>query len=74
MPIYEYVCETCNRKFDALRSMKEADNPIPCKKCESLKTHRILSTCYTHGSQLTHSSSGGGCGGCSGGSCSSCRN
>jgi len=73
MPIYEYVCEECGKKFDALRSMKDADAAIGCKSCASLKTHRVLSVCYAHGDQQRSSSSGGGCSGCSGGSCSSCR-
>ena len=32
MPVYEYVCKNCGHKFDALRSMKEADAPIHCDK------------------------------------------
>lgn len=32
MPIYEYVCEKCNTKFEEL--VKNADSPNPsCSKC-----------------------------------------
>ena len=31
MPIYEYECLTCSTKFEALRSMKDADAEIACK-------------------------------------------
>ncbi len=34
MPIYEYVCKTCDHHFKSLRSMKDADSPITCRKCE----------------------------------------
>lgn len=73
MPLYEYQCEECGKIFEVLRSMKDADTAINCKKCESRKTHRVLSTCYAHGVQQPTSISSGGCSGCSGGSCSSCR-
>ncbi len=73
MPIYEYVCKACGHHFESLRSMKDADRPINCRKCESSETKRALSVCYaqTDGRSVTHSS-GGGCSGCSGGSCASC--
>lgn len=72
MPIYEYICDDCGKKFDALRSIKESDAPIACKYCFSPKTHRALSVFYAScdGRSVTHSE--GGCGNCSGGSCSGC--
>ncbi len=73
MPIYEYECEKCGKKFDALRSMKDADAPIACKNCQSNSTHRKLSKCYSHSDTGSSSSSGGGCAGCSSGSCSTCH-
>lgn len=75
MPLYEYSCQSCGSKFDAIRSMKDADAPVPCVHCNSHQTKRQLSVCYSHSSGGTSSntSSGGGCGGCSGGSCGSCH-
>ncbi len=73
MPIYEYVCKTCDHHFESLRPMKDADSPIACRKCESSDTRRAISVCYAQSdgrSVTTHS--GGGCSGCSGGSCASC--
>lgn len=75
MPIYEYQCEKCHTKFEAIRSMKDADAEIACKSCQSNKTKRALSLCYSKSdghSTSTSSSHSGGCGGCSGGSCGSC--
>lgn len=73
MPIYEYECTDCHVRFEALRSMGDADKPIMCKTCQGEKTHRVLSLCYSHGDSGTGSSSHSGCGSCSGGNCSNCR-
>ncbi len=75
MPIYEYQCQKCNTKFEALRAMKDADVEIACKTCQSTDTKRALSLCYSSSDGRSGGSSsggGGGCGGCSGGSCGSC--
>lgn len=73
MPLYEYVCQDCGQRFDALRSMKDADKPIQCRSCRSEHTTRALSVFYaaSEGRSVT-ASGGGGCSGCAGGSCSSC--
>ena len=40
MPLYEYTCLTCDKKFDMLRSYKDADSPIACVSCLSIDTKR----------------------------------
>jgi len=72
MPIYEYKCRECGTRFEALRSMKDADASIGCQQCASSNTVRVLSTCYSRSGGTTSRSSTSGCAGCSGGSCSSC--
>ena len=74
MPIYEYVCQDCNTKFDALRSIRDADTPITCTHCQSQKTSRMISVFFAQSSNgaITKSSNGGGCAGCSSGSCAAC--
>ena len=72
MPIYEYLCSNCDSKFEALRTMKDADAVIECKKCGSNETRRMLSVCQTHVPGSASKTSSGGCAGCSGGSCASC--
>lgn len=72
MPIYEYQCTECQLKFEALRSMKDADVIIKCRNCGSEQTRRLLSVCQTHVTGGDSASRGGGCSGCSGGSCGSC--
>jgi len=73
MPIYEYICKDCGARFEMIRSIKDADNSIPCKSCHGDQTQRALSVFYAQsGSQIIAGGSGG-CAGCSGGSCSSCN-
>ena len=72
MPIYEYVCQDCGARFEALRAMKDADQPITCKKCYGPRTNRALSlfNATSGGQTVTHAN--GGCGGCAGDTCASC--
>lgn len=73
MPLYEYICLDCAEKFDALRSINDADKPFPCPRCASASTRRTLSVFAAHceGKILTGNSSSG-CSSCAGGNCSSC--
>ncbi|NTW44413.1 MAG: zinc ribbon domain-containing protein [Anaerolineaceae bacterium] len=72
MPIYEYRCQDCEVVFEALRSIKDSDSPINCKKCQSMNTHRVQSACFSKVSGSSSSASSSGCTGCNGGSCSGC--
>ncbi len=77
MPIYEYICNNCNHKFEAVRSFSQADAPIKCDFCGGEDTHRTVSKCWAIGNggnmHLETTVSGGGCAGCSGGNCSHCH-
>ncbi len=33
MPIYEYVCQDCEKVFETIRPMSQSDAPIPCALC-----------------------------------------
>jgi len=72
MPLYEYYCSECNTKFDALRAMSKADDPIPCVKCESLHTSRVISlfAAFSNGTAVV--GTGGGCATCGTHACSTC--
>lgn len=73
MPIYEYRCEACERRFEVLTSFAERERVKPCPTCESLKTHVLVSSFAAVGggtdfsSSLPMAPSSGG--GCCGGSC-----
>ena len=72
MPIYEYRCEACERKFEVLTSFAERDRPHACPSCESVRTRVQVSSFAAIGGEGEFSStlpmapSGGGC---CGGSC-----
>ena len=72
MPIYEYVCMSCESHFEEL---VRHDEVPPCPECGSTKSKKQFSVFAMHGASQTHgasqqpsfgSSSGGGC---CGGSC-----
>jgi len=35
VPIYEYVCDACNLRFEKLRPMSAAGQPLACPQCGS---------------------------------------
>ncbi|MCD6352004.1 MAG: zinc ribbon domain-containing protein [Armatimonadetes bacterium] len=43
MPLYEYECSKCGRRFELLRPRSEARQPAQCPFCGSKKTRRVLS-------------------------------
>ena len=74
MPIYEYLCQDCGTRFEILRSIKDADNPILCKSCQGEHTQRAVSVFFAQsGSQIIAGGNTSGCAGCTSGSCSSCN-
>ena len=70
MPIYEYVCATCEYKFDTLQAM---DAPgADCPRCSQPARKAIsLFSAVTAGGD-GEMGSVAGMGGCSSGACSSC--
>ena len=72
MPIYEYLCNSCNEEFEELVFGDEAP---PCPHCESGKTSKLMSRpCYhmAGGNGYVPSSGGSACAGCPGGNCATC--
>ncbi len=45
MPVYEYYCERCDKRFEALRPMREAGEPVPCPTC-GREGRRIMPTSF----------------------------
>ena len=77
MPIYEYVCADCKARFETMRSMSKADEPIDCTCCHGSHTKRALSMFAASskgagGESVQMGGSGGGCSSCAGHSCTSC--
>jgi putative FmdB family regulatory protein len=42
MPLYEYLCEDCERSFERLSSFAGADD-VRCPQCDGSHTRRLLS-------------------------------
>ena len=42
MPLYEYLCRTCDTRFEARREMAAASDPMPCPDGHD-DTRRLLS-------------------------------
>jgi putative FmdB family regulatory protein len=45
MPLYEYYCETCDKVFEALRSVRQSEEPAPCPSC-GVDADRIMPTTF----------------------------
>ena len=68
MPIYEYVCMSCESHFEELVGISEPDPS--CPDCGHRKVARQLSHSFAaHGGSAQPSYGGGGC---CGGACGSC--
>lgn len=66
MPIYEYVCDHCERAFE--RYVRSWNEPVVCPSCQGKSLSRQLSTfAVSGGAAGGPRSAGGGC--CGGGSC-----
>ena len=74
MPVYEYYCPSCPTKFEKLRPMAAADEPVRCAAGHE-NAQRLISVFArtTRGSgveELSMSNGGGGC--CGGGGGCAC--
>lgn len=45
MPLYEYYCEACDSVFEALRSVRQSEDPAACPKCGG-DADRIMPTTF----------------------------
>jgi putative FmdB family regulatory protein len=65
MPVYEYLCRTCDTRFEARRPMREASTPIDCPDGHQ-DTTRLLSifASVSHGAAAPAPPAAGGGAGC----------
>jgi putative FmdB family regulatory protein len=47
MPIYEYVCSTCDEKFELRRGITDSDSEVKCPRCGAENPRRVISTFST---------------------------
>lgn len=43
MPLYEYKCRKCSRKFEKLRGMFDNDEDVKCPECGGKAPERVFS-------------------------------
>ncbi|MGB8129020.1 MAG: FmdB family zinc ribbon protein [Candidatus Angelobacter sp.] len=62
MPIFEYVCQQCSHRFEAIVMSKQK---VACPKCESKRLNQQLSS-FAVGSEKSRAAApvGGPCGSC----------
>lgn len=76
MPIYEYYCGDCHIKFDALRPMSQADDPIVCSRCQGTNTSRAISlfaaVSVSESGESRSIAGGSNCSTCAATTCASC--
>ncbi|MCX7668904.1 MAG: zinc ribbon domain-containing protein [Anaerolineae bacterium] len=77
MPLYEYRCANCDTRFEVLRPMSQADDPVACPYCAELTGRRLISLFAAVGKDASGNSrlvagSASSCGSCAGGHCSTC--
>jgi len=46
MPIYEYICDSCIKKVDLIRPIRDRDKPVICPNCVS-RMRRAMSN-FSH--------------------------
>ena len=43
MPLYEYVCKKCQKKFSEVLTIKEHDaKKVRCRKCQSADLEKVI--------------------------------
>jgi len=58
MPLYEYECLSCGRRFEVRRGIEESDSEIECPGCGAEHPHRVFSSFATGSSGVGCSPSG----------------
>lgn len=70
MPVYEFRCEKCGEKYEALCRMGEGASSQVCPNCGSKEVKKLFSRFRAMGTDGGGKSS---CSSCSSTSCSTCR-
>jgi len=73
MPIYEYACLDCGEKFEALRSIQDADTTIACVQCEGEHTSRQIAVFFAKSGGRVVAGGNSTCTTCSRNSCATCN-
>lgn len=73
MPVYEYQCGDCEKKFDLFVPQRISTEGVVCRMCHSTNVRKLISTFASIGAESEASFGGSemasGGGGCCGGGC-----
>jgi len=72
MPIYEFICENCQNRFELLTKIND-QNKITCPQCQSDRVKKLVSSFGIGGESSRLKGSSGSCSSCSSSSCSTCK-
>jgi putative FmdB family regulatory protein len=74
MPIYEFKCVSCGKRFERLCSIGDSGEKLSCPKCGAAGPSRVMSGFSAKGTDREEAggSGGSGCGGCTSTNCGSC--
>jgi len=76
MPIFEFECGACKKRFEALVGQGRKVGDIKCPKCGGSDLNKLFSAFGFKGSSegnMVSSTSTSACGSCSSSSCGSCK-
>jgi putative FmdB family regulatory protein len=72
MPLYEFFCDACRCRFEALTRIG-GESEVPCPQCARTGRRKLVSGFGIGGGGSRIKASGNGCSSCSSGSCGSCH-
>ena len=72
MPLYEFCCQACRKKFEALVRLN-GEKDVVCEACGSRDVRKLFSGFGIGGGSSRIKGSSSGCSTCSSHSCSTCH-
>ena len=55
MPLYEYLCRKCHKKFDEVLTIKEHETKeLHCPKCQSTDLEKVIEPFFARTASKTH--------------------
>jgi putative FmdB family regulatory protein len=61
MPLYEYRCAECGKRFEILQRLGQGADGLTCPTCGASQLEKQYSTFASAGGTTQDNSSGGGC-------------
>ena len=44
MPVYEYVCESCDHQYEAMQALNTKAEDTACPNCQAMSSRRVMSS------------------------------